>query len=257
MALTARVTADGHANQFLTTHCIAARPEPAVSVSDFNSSHWQHVSESTGIKVRCEVRAPQDLRAPCVAGPRSPLPRALLPRHPLAQLAAYEGELRPQQTVACDGFGWDDRPEASQADRYLPHLRRFIQAPRNCGARLRTRRVVGAWPHAELLRSASVPPATRATRARTAHARCPPGVALPDLRRPTATSLAADWINAAKSKSLLNMASGVGGLPFRLTGTADAAICTRASISAGIPHTGLCVVFELKKSVTDGCVRGA
>ncbi|CAG8737782.1 2785_t:CDS:2, partial [Racocetra fulgida] len=29
--------------------------------------------------------------------------------------------------VRCDVFGWDDRPEREQCDRYLPHLRKILQ----------------------------------------------------------------------------------------------------------------------------------
>ncbi|KAF0533908.1 hypothetical protein F8M41_010347 [Gigaspora margarita] len=61
--------------------------------------------------------------------------------------------------------------------------------------------------------------------------------------------------DASKNNNFLSMSTNI--LPARLIGTTDAAIVDRVSIATRVPQNHIWILFELKKSVNDGCIYQA
>ena len=121
----------------------------------------------------------------------------------------------PSVNVEDDMFEWSSKDERSHAKEYMDHLKKLFPLPNTLGRNLSS--------HYHLDRYSS-----------------------PYLR----LNCFPEWFYDNDSSSFLTR-EAFHGLPFKLSGKTDAAVCSASAVRSKIPYSGIRTVFELKKVVQD------
>ncbi len=80
---------------------------------------------------------------------------------------------------------------------------------------------------------------------------------MPHLRRAVSLSSETDWVDAANEHPHMLSYDGVETLGCSFKGTTDVLVATRSAIRAFKPWLGICLLFGLKKKLSEPDVREA